>query len=125
MDKKYNEELRFAKHVFSPEIVEETTSNSFLGDIRSDVYQFTRSPEVQHMLTIQDLDMLDYNTNIHIARREGREEGREEGEAKIVGLNKWLYSQGREADVRKGTEDSAYLKSLLEEYDTSTENNKK
>ena len=76
------------------------------------------------MLTIQDLDMLDYNTNIHIARREGREEGREEGEAKIVVLNKWLYSQGRDADVRKGTEDPAYLKSLLEEYDTSTENDK-
>lgn len=72
------------------------------------------------MLTIQDLDMLDYNTNIHIARREGREEG----EAKIVALNKWLYSQGRDADVRKGTEDPAYLKSLLEEYDTSTENDK-
>lgn len=105
-------------------IIEEAAGNSFLGDIRSDVYQFTRSPEVQHMLTIQDLDMLDYNTNIHIARREGREEGREEGEAKIVALNKWLYSQGRDADVRKGTEDPAYLKSLLEEYDTSTENDK-
>jgi hypothetical protein len=112
-------------------IAEEAAGNSFLGDIRSDVYQYTRSPEVQHMLTIQDLNMMDYNTDIHIARREGRDEGMKEGikegeaagQDKIINLFRWLISQGRDEDVRKGTEDSEYLKSLLSEYDTSTQQN--
>ena len=50
---------------------------------------------------------------------EKKEEGREEGQSEIIELNKWLFANDRVDDVRKATEDPAYMEKLMEEYKRS------
>ena len=83
-----------------------------LGDIiRKDVFGFTRDKEVQHMLLADDIERINWYGNMNLSRKEGRTE--------IVDLNKWLFSQKRDADVKKATEDPDYLNTLLAEYNNA------
>ncbi|MCR4851094.1 MAG: hypothetical protein K5870_07515 [Lachnospiraceae bacterium] len=92
-------------------VVHESATNRLLQDIREDVFKFTRSKEVQQMLLADDIERINWFSNMNLSRQEGRTE--------IVDLCKWLFSQNRDADVRKATEDPTYLDSLLAEYNTA------
>ena len=75
------------------------------------------------MILAEDLDIMNWNSNMNLARSEGKAEGitagRAEGQTSIVELNKWLFSQGRIDDIKKYTDDPGYLESLLKEYAAS------
>ena len=92
-------------------VVQESTNNKLLADIREDVFRFTRDKEVQHMLLADDIERINWYGNMNLSRKEGRTE--------IVDLNKWLFSQKRDADVKKATEDHDYLDTLLAEYNNA------
>ena len=72
------------------------------------------------MIFAEDIARMDYYSSINAARREAAAEGLAEGLAKghasIISLNKWLMSQGRIDDIKRYTEDPAYLDTLLEEH---------
>ena len=68
------------------------------------------------MILAEDLAIMDWNSNMRLAKENGIEQGIEKGQDKIIELNKWLFAQNRDADVRKATEDPEFLKSLLQEY---------
>ena len=89
-------------------LIQESRTDDMIDGIREDVFRFSRSKEVQQMILAEDLDIMMYNSNINLARSEGQ--------ADVVALFKWLFSQNREADVRKATDDPVYLESLLQEY---------
>lgn len=89
-------------------VTEGSANNKFLNDIREDVYRFTQSKEVQQMIFAEDIARMDYYSSINAARRETA--------ANIISLNKWLMSQGRIDDIKRYTEDPAYLDTLLEEH---------
>ncbi|MCR5673717.1 MAG: Rpn family recombination-promoting nuclease/putative transposase [Lachnospiraceae bacterium] len=99
----------------------EADNNKFLDDILEDVYRFTRSKEVQQMILAEDLAIMDWNSNMNLARREGESEGEargiEIGEEYILGLFNWLHSQNRDADFQKAASDPAYRTELLEEFE--------
>ena len=101
-------------------VIRESSNNDLLSDIREDVIRFTRSKEVQQMILAEDLAIMDWNSNMRLAKEngieQGIEQGIEKGQDKIIELNKWLFAQNRDADVRKATEDPEFLKSLLQEY---------
>lgn len=97
-------------------VTEGSANNRFLNDIREDVYRFTQSKEVQQMIFAEDIARMDYYSSINAARREAAAEGRSEGHADIVDLTKWLMAQGRIDDIKRYTEDPAYLDTLLEEH---------
>ena len=79
----------------------ETLQDDFFEKIREDVFAFTRDREVLNMLTAEDFARMDYNTDIYIAKNEGRDLGREEGrkEGREEG-RKLGREEGRE-EVRK------------------------
>lgn len=89
-------------------VVRESANNRLLQDIREDVFKFTRNKEVQQMLLADDIERINWYSNMNLSRREGRTE--------IVDLCKWLFSQNRDDDFKKATEDPAYLDTLLAEY---------
>ena len=64
------------------------------------------------MLSADDIERINWYSNMNLSRKEGFEEGRNT----IVGLYKWLFSQNRDADARKSAEDPSYLDVLLAEY---------
>lgn len=97
-------------------VVQESANNRFLQDIRKDVFRFTRSKEVQQMLLADDIERINWYSNMNLSRKEGFEEGTIAGKSAILDLYKWLFSQNRDADVRKATEDPSYLDVLLAEY---------
>ncbi len=90
----------------------ETSGDKFFDDIREEVFEFTRSREVQLMILADDLAIMDWNSTKKWEREEGREEGRDE----MADLIRWLFGQDRADDVQKAVEDKAYLESLFEEY---------
>lgn len=49
-------------------------------------------------------------------RERGREEGREEGRNEVNNLYGRLMEAGRIDDLKRATEDEAYLEQLLEEF---------
>ena len=61
-----------------------------------------------------------FSKGLRSGRKEGRSEGRMQGVAiatdNITSLFATLYSQGRDADVKKATSDRAYLNKLMAEY---------
>ncbi|MBR4574441.1 MAG: hypothetical protein IKO16_05985 [Lachnospiraceae bacterium] len=92
-------------------VVQESTNNKLLSDIREDVFRFTRDKEVQHMLLADDIERINWYGNMNLSRKEGRTE--------VNDLYKWLFSQKRDADVKKATEDPDYLDTLLAEYNNA------
>ena len=125
----------FMADINNEKLIHGADTNKLINEIREDVFKFTRSKEVQQMILAEDLAIMDWNSNMNLARREGEAAGETRGiaigkaqglnqgiatgQAEIVDLNKWLFSQNRDADVRKATDDLAYLSSLLEEYKQS------
>ena len=80
------------------------------------------------MILAEDLAIMDWNSSINQAHREGkaegkaegRAEGKAEGHADIIQLNKWLASQNRSDDIIRYTNDPDYLDTLLKEYESSS-----
>lgn len=68
------------------------------------------------MLLADDIERINWYSNMNLSRKEGFEEGTIAGKSAILDLYKWLFSQNRDADVRKATEDPSYLDVLLAEY---------
>ena len=103
-------------------VIHEAKTNRFLADIREDVFKFTRSKEVQQMILAEDLAMMDWNSNLHLAQEEAEARGIEIGEDKILALFRWLHERNRDEDFRRAATDPKYCEKLLEEYglDVST-----
>ena len=60
-------------------LADDIVGETFLEDIKKEVFTFTRDKEVQNMLTAEDMAVMDYNTDICMARKEGRIEGERKG----------------------------------------------
>ena len=78
---------------------------------------------VEHMAEVSNMlseELQELNAKQLIARanfKKGENKGKKEGITSVNNLYAWLYSQNREADVKRATLDPEYLESLLEDYD--------
>ncbi len=97
-----------------------TRVNEFFEGIYNDANRFSQDKGVQNMLFEEELAILDYNTSIHLAEEKGEAKGELRGEERLNNLNIWLYSTGRDDDVKKAALDPAYRKALLAEYSKAT-----
>ena len=79
---------------------------------------------VEHMAEVSNMlseELQELNAKQLIARanfKKGENKGKKEGITSVNNLYAWLYSQNREADVKRATLDPEYLESLLEDYNS-------
>ena len=79
---------------------------------------------VEHMAEVSNMlseELQELNAKQLIARanfKKGENKGKKEGITSVNNLYAWLYSQNREADVKRATLDTEYLESLLEDYNS-------
>ena len=106
--------------------------NAMFDAIKKDVYDFTRDREVQQMILAEDLAIMDWNSNMRVAREEGFtqgvsqgisqgitqgiSQGISQGIAQICDVNNWLFAQGRADDVRKAAQDKEFMNKMIDEY---------
>ena len=65
--------------------------------------------------------LYEYNKAGHmrVVKEEGREEGIATGIKNTTLLMSWLFSQNRDDDVKKATQDPKYLEILFDEYNAA------
>ena len=124
LDHSYNEDedvellklFALMADINNDELIVESQVNPLIHDIREDLFAFTRDKEVQQMILAEDLAIMDWNSNMRLAEKRGVAQGVAQGETNIIDLFRWLHANDRDDDFNKGTEDPAYLESLLKEY---------
>lgn len=73
------------------------------------------------------VELQEINAKELIARanfKKGERKGEKKGVTNTVDLMNWLFSQNRDEDVKKATQDSGYLDKLFAEYNAAHKNKK-
>ncbi len=98
-----------------------------LKELYCDAEKFSQNIDVQLMLLVEEFAEYDRQNALNKATEKGIEIGEKRGEKRginigidqINDLYSWLYSNGREEDVKKALTDPVFREELLKEYNKS------
>ena len=125
-------ELAMLADVNNESVKEAVMKQNSLKELYCDAEKFSQNIDVLLMLLAEEFAEYDRQNALNKATEKGIKIGEKSGEKRgekrgiTIGINKindlysWLYSNGREADVKKALTDPAFMKELLKEYNNFT-----
>ncbi len=102
-------------------VKEAVMKQNSLKELYCDAEKFSQNIDVQLMLLAEEFAEYDRQNALNKATENGIQIGEKRGIN--IGINQindlysWLYSNGREEDVKKALTDHAFRENLLKEYD--------
>ncbi len=108
-------------------VKEAVMKQNSLKELYCDAEKFSQNIDVQLMLLAEEFAEYDRQNALNKATEKGIEIGEKRGEKRginigidqINDLYSWLYSNGREEDVKKALTDPVFREELLKEYNKS------
>ena len=131
LDNSYNEdedlfllsELAMLADVNNESVKEAVMKQNSLKELYCDAEKFSQNIDVQLMLLAEEFAEYDRQNALNKATEKGIEIGEKRGINigidQINDLYSWLYSNGREEDVKKALTDPVFREELLKEYSKS------
>ena len=127
LNKTYNEDedsdllavLAMIADINNEQVKERVKGSDFCNKLYKDAESFSQDKEIQMMTFEDELAIMDWNSAVNLAKKEGKEEERND----IGTLNLWLLDQNRIEDVRNAASDSDYMDKLFKEYRESLSRN--
>ncbi len=109
--------LAMIADINNDQVREAIKDSDFCSAIYKDAESFSQDKEVQLMTFEDELAIMDRNTDIKYAKKEG--------EKRVNSLYSWLNDNGRINDVTKAFTDEDFRDKLFDEYDTFLSHHKK
>ena len=116
-------ELAMLADVNNESVKEAVMKQNSLKELYCDAEKFSQNIDVQLMLLAEEFAEYDRQNALNKATEKGIEIGEKRGINigidQINDLYSWLYSNGREEDVKKALTDPVFREELLKEYSKS------